>query len=467
MHAIRLQRFKAFEDTGWIAFKPITLLFGYNSAGKSSILQSLLMLKQSIQNPALEVPFVFLSDKGVDLGAFEDVIYQHKVNHEKPMIISLKIFVPKEYVERLMNQQPVWSVHEEHISYGTVETNQEFDGNITLEELIYSMEISYNQRRRFVSLKGFYIKDSADRCLLQMRKKGVAESERPEYYSDFFDLKNAKVPLTWYNFLPLIKNEGSFEALSKITEIMLNTVKTRLIGMVNIGPVRAKPERTMLFSGEKPASVGIGGEDSFKILYSDKYSANSKNLEEKVNNWLYKYNYRFEWKMLKSNLGQFILNELSDNKTKVEANIVDVGFGLSQVLPVAVQLYVMEKNGMLLIEQPEIHLHSKAQADLADLFIDAITSEKKYLLVETHSENLLLRLRRRIAENANLKSDEVGLYYISHRNGASKVSSMNINYYGDIAEMPKEFKDFFVDDMNEIMSLHEAKGRKKAFENKE
>jgi len=91
MEAIRLQNFKGFQDSGWIALKPITLLFGYNSSGKSSIMQALLMLKQSLENPASEVPFVFSSEKGVDLGSYEDIVYNHRIDDENPITMSVKI----------------------------------------------------------------------------------------------------------------------------------------------------------------------------------------------------------------------------------------------------------------------------------------------------------------------------------------------------------------------------------------
>ena len=165
--------------------------------------------------------------------------------------------------------------------------------------------------------------------------------------------------------------------------------------MISVGPLRVLPERTMLFTGERPASVGMKGEDTFKLLFNDKHSAAPLHLEELLNEYLSKYHYRYDWNLLKTNLGQFVLK---DTITGIPANIVDVGFGISQILPIAVQLYATGKNQILLLEQPEIHLHSKAQADIADLLIDALKLQRKTIIVETHSENLLLRLRRRVVE---------------------------------------------------------------------
>lgn len=455
--AVRLQRFRAFEDSGWIEFKPITLLFGYNSAGKSSILQALLMLKQSIKNMAEEVPFVFSSEKGVDLGAFEDVIHKHDIDHKKPMIISLRVDIEREVLTRLKKTEPL-SVNEEAVTY-------EEDGidDVAKTEIEFSIEISYNQKRRFIAVKGFSLKDrESNKTILSMEKKGVSETEKPEYFSDFVDCEDKKVSLTWNNFIPVIKPVGDFGGISNVSLSIRKAVIAGLDRIVNIGPLREQPDRTMLFAGEKPASVGTKGEDTFKLLFNDKHSISPMQLEEKLNSYLKKYNYLYEWNMLRSNLGQFVLKDIS---TGTIANIVDVGFGISQVLPVAVQLYATAKNRMLLIEQPEIHLHSKAQADIADLLIDVLEKGKKTIIIETHSENLLLRLRRRVAEG-RIASEDVAVYYAEQRNAVSTIHLMNLNEYGDIEGMPEAFKDFFIDTYNDIMKLHEAKGKKLFEENK-
>lgn len=458
MKAIRLQRFKAFEDSGWIEFKPITLLFGYNSAGKSSILQALLMLKQSLQNPALEVPFVFSSDKGVDLGAFQDVVFQHKIDHGKPMVISMKVEIPEEFYISLIGRKNQYSKSE-------LEILQDYDfrvlEDINLNKSVlfeYSIEISYNKKERFIDILGFNIKCPLQKNIFGLNKSRTGANAKATYFSDYFDLTGKKIPLSWYNFFPLIKSEDNFIELSKITEMIMQKVKDTLNRLVNIGPIRAKPDRSMLFTGERPSNVGSRGEDTFKLLYSDKYSEYSKHLEKKINKWLLNYGYVFEWNMQKSNRGEFVLNELIDEKKKIFANIVDVGFGISQILPIAVQLYALEHDGILLIEQPEIHLHSRAQADLADLFIDAANEEKLYILAETHSENLLLRLRRRMAEGL-IKHDNVGVYFVQHKNGSSRVLEVDINEFGDIENIPEEFKDFFQEDFNDLMELHLAQGR--------
>ena len=98
IEAIRLQRFKGFLDSGWIELKPITLLFGHNSSGKSTILQALLMLKQTLESPAKEIPII-LSGNRVDLGTFYDVAHRHEISDETPIILSLRINIREHFKE--------------------------------------------------------------------------------------------------------------------------------------------------------------------------------------------------------------------------------------------------------------------------------------------------------------------------------------------------------------------------------
>lgn len=378
MKSIRIKRFKGFIDSGWIDLKPITLLFGYNSAGKSSIINALLMLKQSLENPSLEVPFVFTDKKGVDLGTFEDIAHKHIINQKEPIEIGLKLDISKE----------------EFSSSKIVEANIN-------REIEINIHIIYKDEKNMISF--FDIKDIDGKLIFEMKLNRL---NNWNYESDIYKKIDKKaIEVVWHNFLPIIQFKDSpNHELRYLTTRIKNNLKKYFEKLSNIGPVRAIPERTQQFIGENPLTVGVSGEEAFKLLYLSKHRKNNNgiSLEEQVNKWLEQYNYRFNWKTLKGNFGQFVLID-TRNKDDIEVSIKDVGFGISQVLPIVIQVFDASNENTVIIEQPEIHLHSKAQAELGDLFIKAIKvkeeeNSKKNLIIETHSENLLLRLRRRIAE---------------------------------------------------------------------
>ena len=130
----------------------------------------------------------------------------------------------------------------------------------------------------------------------------------------------------------------------------------------------------------------------------------------------------------------------------------DVGFGISQVLPVLVQCFYAPPGSIILMEQPEIHLHPSAQSALADVMIDAIKSRENYsdrniqLIIETHSEHFLRRLQRRIAEE-KISQDEVSAYFAKISGAQPILEPLEIDLFGNIRNWPEHF---FGDEMGDI-----------------
>jgi predicted ATPase len=140
-----------------------------------------------------------------------------------------------------------------------------------------------------------------------------------------------------------------------------------------------------------------------------------------------------------------------DFKTEVRVNLSMVGFGVSQVAPIVVQGFLSAPGATLVIEQPEIHLHPAAQAELGDLFIEFALQEKQ-LFIETHSEHLLLRIRRRIAQG-EFQASDLKVFYVHETTAGAIVKSLQIDERGRILDWPK---GFFDQDYNESAHIAEA-----------
>ena len=125
-------------------------------------------------------------------------------------------------------------------------------------------------------------------------------------------------------------------------------------------------------------------------------------------------------------------------------DIPDVGFGISQVLPVLVQLYYAPPNSIIIMEQPELHLHPSAQSALADIMISAISAREDakprniQLIVETHSEHFLRRFQRRIAEK-KCSNDLFTAYFANNDRSPSTLEPLEINLFGEITNWPRNF----------------------------
>ena len=120
------------------------------------------------------------------------------------------------------------------------------------------------------------------------------------------------------------------------------------------------------------------------------------------------------------------------------ALLTDVGFGVSQVLPVVTLLQYVPEGSTVILEQPEIHLHPLAQANLADVIIQAATHRRVQIILESHSEHLLLRLQRRVAEGS-VSADDIKLYFCDAPKGVSRLESLSLDLFGRIDNWPENF----------------------------
>ena len=143
--------------------------------------------------------------------------------------------------------------------------------------------------------------------------------------------------------------------------------------------------------------------------------------------------------------------------TSVPTTLTDVGFGVSQVLPALVLLYYVPEGSTVLMEQPEIHLHPRVQSGLADVMLSVAAARNVQIIVESHSEHLMRRLQRRVAEK-EAPSEDVRLYFVETKRGVAQASDLALNEWGEIENWPREF---FGDEMGEIAAITKASLRRK------
>ena len=162
-------------------------------------------------------------------------------------------------------------------------------------------------------------------------------------------------------------------------------------------------------------------------------------------------------------LGDGIRTTLVDERTKVSVSLADVGSGVGQVLPMLVQAAFGDAQ-ILCVEQPELHLHPRAQAALGDVLLDSVEDDElghekwprrtarldsTQWIVETHSETLLLRLKKRIREG-RLRPEQICVLYVNPGKGGSRVARLRLNEQGDfVDEWPH---GFFEEAFDEVFS---------------
>jgi predicted ATPase len=148
--------------------------------------------------------------------------------------------------------------------------------------------------------------------------------------------------------------------------------------------------------------------------------------------------------------------------SKEEVNLTDVGFGISQILPVIVSCFYAAPHTTVLMEQPELHLHPAVQSEMADLFVEAIHARQRgedrgmQFIIESHSEHFLHRLQRRVAEE-RLRQDEVALYFCENGIEGSELKPLDVDLYGNIANWPA---GFFGNEMGDLVAMTEAAAKR-------
>ena len=243
-------------------------------------------------------------------------------------------------------------------------------------------------------------------------------------------------------YVPTLREWIYSEPLSSfhIADLTIGTgvkLKQTLEGLFPISPFRKPSERWYIFGGTTPQNVGYRGDLLPDLLFR------RDELVEDTNQWLKRLDidYKLEVKSVDAYSGDHFEVRLMDIRRKEPVSVAwkDVGYGISQLLPFIVQSLVSEEQ-IISIEQPEVHVHPKLQADLGDLLAAAIKEPRQNrFIVETHSEHLILRLQRLVRKKV-LSPEDVSVIYVSRRPEGAKAERLHIDEDGDfIDEWPNGF----------------------------
>lgn len=125
-------------------------------------------------------------------------------------------------------------------------------------------------------------------------------------------------------------------------------------------------------------------------------------------------------------------------------NLVDVGYGVSQVLPILVDAIVGEKESPILLQQPEVHLHPRAQAELASFLAAVAKNRGVQFIVETHSDHFVDRVRMDIRDKRELTPKDVSILYFARGKKGVQIQRVGIDSIGNVIEAPRAYRDFFL-----------------------
>ncbi|NUN96361.1 MAG: DUF3696 domain-containing protein [Candidatus Omnitrophica bacterium] len=516
LHSLELENFKAFGTRVKIPCAPITLIFGPNSSGKSSILQALHLMKQTYDH--CEKPGgLTLQGEGciVDLGSFRELVHDHKPQREvriklattyengSPSALEWTYQVPVGRSRESLSSLTVFVDGESHpftVIYDIRQgTSKQRDRRKTQQlsrppglvahcrTLITPPQQWEAYARTFFESRGQFekcIDDHLERTksdtgaeiffptlprikrrtalrLLRRLKSEISCTTSPENTLHWISslARGYKVPLSSFLLDSKVRKDTSqvFDLfLALLADVSLDSrplyagwwrridslqdAVGKLLDRVSpMGPFRRTPQRWYQVPDVMPVHVGLHGENFPYLLF------HNPALLSETNKWLEVLDMRYSLDIQQIGDGDLHLVEVRLSRRRPRQNdaLADVGFGVTQILPILVES--LNATGRIItIEQPEVHIHPKLQADLGDLLIHSIKKEDaNQFIIETHSEHLILRLLRRIRETTEgtlpkgaepLKPEDLSVLYVKRGKEGSEVVQLPVTPDGDFAQ---------------------------------
>lgn len=441
---LTLGNFKAFEKVN-IKMRPMTFFLGPNNSGKSSILSGLRILAQTIDSFDSNVPLLLNGVLG-DFGSYKDVIYNN--NKTRKLNIGITLDTKSPLIRNI---------------YDEVRLDLDFKFRTQRREIILSSSKLFVDKKLLLSTN--YSVDTEKQSVSSIGIKKVP-SNLKSILSGYFEFHNF-IPRRYLGVRFGIPGESTQEFVDKKTEEDIRNISRVTYEFQNIfsnieyvGAMRVPPTRTFIFTGENRAKIGANGQFATNILTIDaaRRGKKSKNILENVRDWMNKSDMALDIKIEPISERHYEL-KIQHPETKEYENYSDVGFGLSQVLPVLIGGYNLQPRSTFIVEQPEIHLHPKAQAELGDFFLN-LYERKIQSFVETHSEHLILRLQKYVLEG-RISSDDIAFYYVHASKGEKQIVELTLDEDGKFkTEWPEGFFPERLKEAQEIAKLRFKKQQK-------
>lgn len=410
----------------------ITGVFGTNSSGKTSLLQFLLLLKQT--KDATDRATALELNGLVRLGTIKDALFQHDETAELTWSASFAL-------DQHLNLSDSSGKHKSVIANGDT---------FLVSGAVASANMAPVTRRIAYDIGGM-------RFQLGPRNGDGSKFDLTAEHSDgskadfAFTRTQGRAwqlpgPIKSYAFPDQARTY--YQNASFLADLEAS-YEAELDRTYYLGPLREYPQRDYLWARSRPSDVGDKGQNTISAILAATESAESRNIwpktrlrpfQEIIAYWLKEMGLidSFEVKEIAAGSNRWQVR-VRTRPGSSEVLLTDVGFGVSQVLPVITLLQYVPEGSTVLLEQPEIHLHPLAQSALADVLIQAAMKRRVQIIVESHSEHLLLRLQRRIAEGDRITADDVKLYFCDAPGGRSTLTPLDVDMFGNIRNWPDKF----------------------------
>lgn len=462
-----IQNFKAIVDSGNLKLAPVTVLAGRNSSGKSSLLQSILMISQTLSNPINERALV-TNGTLVQLGTFTDVLSDFSDSEHMVFNFELKHTSNTNIPNSLVHQVSVSFASGSNTNTSAIEAAKVIVDNVSMKTYSSAALPSLNNKMYGNVQHSLIITQATSREQEHFypknydmdRRNYIGESELKLGLSQLITPR--KLTIILYHFLPgatignfseVGDSENDTANIKYITEStdQINHFFTSQIRY--LGPLRADPSIVQQkfspfgdfddvgFKGEYAATVY----DANQLATIEYYNPTTKQVEQAIlqnalDTWAKHLEVADQVKTEVAGTSG-VMWRITLKQGQKSRSLPQIGVGVSQILPILVMGLLSPKGSLLIIEQPELHLHARVQALLGDFFV-GLSKCNKQCLIETHSENLVSQLRLHIVQSGGLEDSDCMIYFVDQdEQGAAKFEEVEISKNGNILNWPDGFFD--------------------------
>jgi len=421
-----LGNYRCFAQRQDIELRPVTVVLGRNNSGKSALVRAPVLLNSGIHTDSPTPLDLDQLGEGL-VGLFVDLIHGRRAHGG----IEIDLTVDGQVFDTRL-RATVQNINRE--GYDT--------------QVVSELELSHSGAR-----------------LARLEWDFNDPAELPRYTVESADQVWSDQPIPFHGLLP------AGTALTRTRFQLPEDPVTSLLGSVDafrrsfptiryFGPFREQPQRRYLLPARMPRELGSTGLHAARVLASDKVGRQGE-LIRQVNTALAAL--LPGWRLDVVNRGEVLSVVLkSASGEDFAVNLADAGTGVAQTLPIFVQRAIdlaspPDRPVLEIIEQPELHLHPRAHADLADLYLTASQTTPVRFLIETHSETFLLRLRRRIAEG-EADPDTVAIYFVEQTDRVAQARRIHIDADGNLDYWPT---GVFSEDFDETQALARAQWKRR------
>ena len=447
--------FRRFHDSGTSNIAPITILLGENSSGKTSFLAGLRYTLETLSSKG-EGSF---NREPFFLGAYDQIAHYRGGRFGRATNFVFKVRIDHHELERLAKTQQLVIPNSAEYSFITARflfsnsQSQPLLDRVELSNKFVDLEMTredlpqFNIRRP--GERRFYTTKPSEGILFQTAGSLVDRNSIAPFYN----------ALQSFSFLA--RREAARSKSSEHPDHLRGiAIERAALGpylysddaVYASAPFRTKPERT--YSPVEASSSAEGAH--IPILLAQAKAFEPKKWNE-IKERLEAFGHRSDMfkKIDVKRLGRHQSDpfQITVTVSKDRSNLIDVGYGVSQILPLLVETLMNERALFFLFQQPEVHLHPKAQAELGSYLTDFALHSNRYVVLETHSDFIIDRVKSDMIKRKVSLDDNLSVLFFERNEFETKISRIMFDEAGNVVESPGGYRNFFLNEAERTLGL--------------